>query len=63
VTAKQAGLSAGESAFLKQGAGHIDSPVTIDERVPDNCVWCASGVVGSENIGGAFGEVTLEKVS
>ena len=63
VTAKQAGLSAGESAFLKQGAGHIDSSVTIDERVPDNCVWCASGVVGSENIGGAFGEVTLEKVS
>ena len=63
VTAKQAGLSAGERASLKQGAGRIDSPVTIDERVPDNCVWCASGIAGSENIGGAFGEVTLEKIS
>ncbi|MEN8213065.1 MAG: NADH-quinone oxidoreductase subunit NuoG [Pseudomonadota bacterium] len=62
-TARDAGLSEGDTAFVKQGAGHINAPVTIDERVPDNCVWCASGVPGSENIGGAFGEVTLEKVS
>ena len=62
-TAEKAGLAEGDSAFLKQGAGHVDSAVTIDERVPDNCVWCASGSPGSENIGGLFGEVTLEKVS
>jgi NADH-quinone oxidoreductase subunit G len=62
-TAQLTGLAAGDTAFVKQGAGHISSPVTINERVPDSCVWCPSGVPGSENIGGAFGQVTLEKVS
>ncbi|WP_293644672.1 NADH-quinone oxidoreductase subunit NuoG [Thiolapillus sp.] len=60
-TASQLGLSDGGSAVLRQGEGELTLPLTVDERVPANCVWMPTGVPGSELLGEGFGAVSLEK--
>ncbi len=59
--AERAGLSAGDQAAVVQEGSRIELPVQIDPNVPEGCVRIPAGVAGSENLGGQFGEVTLEK--
>ena len=56
------GLADGDSVSVVQGDKRTVLPLKIDVRVPDGCVQVSAGVVGSETLGGQFGEVTLEKV-
>ena len=38
-------------------------PLAIDDAVPTGCVYVPMGVAATRALGGAFGKVTLEKVS
>jgi NADH-quinone oxidoreductase subunit G len=59
--ADRLGLGDGDTAIVRQDDGLANLPVSIDDRVPDNCVWLPSAVPGVETLPGAFGSVTLEK--
>ena len=60
-TAEQAGVTAGEQVTAKQGTGSATLPLFIDEAVPDRCVRIPAAMPGTGDLGGSFGEVTLEK--
>ncbi len=62
VVAGSAGLVEGDRAVIVQDGGRAELPVVIDPGVPDGCVRVCAGLAGTENLGGQFGEVTLEKV-
>jgi len=52
----------GDSIKLAQGDDVAEISVSIDEGVPDDCVWLPTTVAGSESLGLGFGAVTLEKI-
>lgn len=56
-----AGFADGDSAQLTQDAVTINLTITIDDSVPDGCVWLPTTVEGSEQLGSGFGAVSLEK--
>jgi NADH-quinone oxidoreductase subunit G len=55
------GVVGGETAMLQQAGGALSVTVTIDESVPDGCVWLPTGVPGSENLGAGYGQVSVTK--
>jgi len=59
-----AGLSLGEgdSIRLTQGENSAEMTVTIDDGVPDNCVWLPAALPASVGLGCSFGEISVEKV-
>ncbi|OQX48459.1 MAG: hypothetical protein B0D87_05510, partial [Candidatus Sedimenticola endophacoides] len=59
--AAKAGLTAGMQAAVTQNGTRVILPVTIDPNIPNGCVRIPAGVAGTEQLGGQFGEVTLEK--
>jgi len=59
--AAKAGLAQGDQAALNQDGNRAVMPVEIDPGVPDGCVRVCAALAGTENLGGQFGEVTLEK--
>ena len=59
--AEQAGMTGGGQVTVKQGTGSATLPLVIDEAVPDGCVRVPAAMPGTGDLGGSFGEVTLEK--
>lgn len=59
--ASAAGLADGDSAKLTQGTASVNLSITIDDSVPDGCVWFPTAVAGSEALASGFGAVSLEK--
>ena len=57
------GLSVGEgdSVRVTQGEGSAEMTVTIDDGVPDQCVWLPGAVPAGSALGCSFGEVSVEK--
>ncbi len=60
--ANSLGLVDGDSIKVAQGDDVAEVSVSIDEGVPDDCVWLPTAVAGSESLGLGFGAVTLEKI-
>ena len=60
--AARIGLAQGDQAKLLQDGGKAVLPVEIDTSLPEGCVRIPSGLTGTENLGGQFGPVTLEKI-
>ncbi len=59
--AERLGLRDGDHARVRQGEGQAVLPVAVTDRVPERCVWVSSGLTETGALGGAFGEVELEK--
>ena len=59
--AARAGLTGDAPGVVIQDGGRAELPVIIDPSVPDGCVRVPAALAGTENLGGQFGEVTLEK--
>jgi NADH-quinone oxidoreductase subunit G len=57
-----AGLEEGAQAAVTQDGGRAVLPVVIDSSVPDGCVRVSAALNGTEELGGQFGEVSLEKI-
>ena len=57
--AQKLGLAAGASVVVTQGAAHASLPVSIDDGVPDGCVWMPTGIAAAADLGPAYGTVTL----
>jgi NADH-quinone oxidoreductase subunit G len=60
--AAAAGLEEGVQAAVVQDEGRALLPVIIDASVPDGCVRVSAALAGTEELGGQFGEVSLEKM-
>ncbi|MCG6965261.1 MAG: NADH-quinone oxidoreductase subunit NuoG [Chromatiaceae bacterium] len=58
------GLGLGESAAVRitQGEASAEFAVSLDEAVPDGCIWLPTAVPGSEVLGCGFGPVAVEKI-
>ena len=54
----------GSEAMLRvtQGGASAEFSVSIDDGVPDGCVWLPVAIPGSDALGPAFGPVAVEKV-
>lgn len=59
--AERLGVSEDDYIVAGQGEVRVELPLIIDERVPDGCVWLSSATRGSEELGPAFGEITLDR--
>ncbi len=57
--AQKLGITDSASVVVTQGAGHANLPVTIDEGVPDGCVWIPTGIAATAALGPAYGPVKL----
>jgi len=51
-----------DSVRISQGEGSAELKVSIDDCVPDNCVWLPSAVPETSGLGSSFGEISVEKV-
>lgn len=58
-----ASLSAvdGEQIRVTQAGNSAEVVMTIDDGVPDNCVWLPSGIADSADLGCSFAEISVEK--
>jgi NADH-quinone oxidoreductase subunit G len=59
--AKRLGLSAEETALVKQNGYQANLVLGIDEAVPEGCAWISTGLAETAALGQPFGEVTVEK--
>ncbi|MCP4126801.1 MAG: molybdopterin-dependent oxidoreductase, partial [Gammaproteobacteria bacterium] len=59
--AAKAGLADGDRVTVIQDGNRATMPVEIDPGVADGSVRVCAALAGSKNLGGQFGEVTLEK--
>ncbi|MCP3869889.1 MAG: NADH-quinone oxidoreductase subunit G [Gammaproteobacteria bacterium] len=59
--AKDGGFSAGDQVMVKQGNTGATMALVIDEAIPDGCARIPAALSGTGELGGQFGEVTLEK--
>ena len=57
--AQQLGLAAGANVVVTQGTTQASLPVTIDNGVPDGCVWIPTGIAAVVDLGPAYGTVSL----
>ena len=55
-------LAEGDNIRVTQGEGIAEMSVTIDDGVPDNCVWLPAALPASAALGCSFGEISVEKV-
>ena len=55
------GLAQGDQARARQDGGDVVLAVTIDDRLPDQCVRIPAGVGGSLGLGASFGPIEIEK--
>lgn len=59
--ASHLGLSEGDQVYAEQQGHGGRTTVRIDNRVPDQCAWIASGLNSSANLGGRYDPLTLKK--
>jgi len=59
--AKGLSLGEGDSVRISQGEGSAEITVTIDDGVPDNCVWLPAALPAGSGLGCSFGEISVEK--
>jgi len=57
-TAEQQQLNT-PNAELQQNGRSVVLTVTLDESIPENCVWIPGGVAGTEGLGPQFGPVEI----
>lgn len=55
-------LQQDELVAVKQGEGKAQLPVTIDDRIANDCVWIPAGWELTSALGAAFGEVEIHKL-
>ena len=55
-------LGEGDSIRVTQGEGTAEVAVTIDDGVPDKCVWLPAAIPAGTALGCSFGEISVEKV-
>ena len=60
-TAEGLSIGEGDSIRISQGKGMAEVVVTIDDAVPDNCVWLPAAIPASASLGCSFGEISVEK--
>ncbi len=58
--ASRLGLSAETFVVVKQGANSCTLSLVIDETIPDASAWIPLAVAGSDALGSAFAEITIE---
>ena len=61
--ARKSRLEKAEQVQVKQDGATAVLPLAIDDSVPTGCVYVPQGIDETRALGGAFGKVTLEKVS
>ncbi|MBT3047753.1 MAG: NADH-quinone oxidoreductase subunit NuoG [Candidatus Thiodiazotropha sp.] len=59
--AERQGLNSAENAVIRQNGYQATLPVTLDEAIPEGCVWISTGLRSTSMLGQPFGEVTVEK--
>jgi NADH-quinone oxidoreductase subunit G len=59
--AKRQGLNTAQNALVKQNGYHVTLPVSLDESIPEGCVWISTGLSKTAMLGQPFGEVIVEK--
>ncbi len=55
-------LESGDRAIIKQDSYQTTLPVTIDDRVPDGCVYIPQGLVGTHGLGSNGAAIELQKI-
>jgi len=60
-TAASHSIEAGGQVRLVQEGLSVELPVSLDERVPDECVWLPAAVQESAGLGYSFAPVSVEK--
>ena len=55
-------LSDGDAVRISQDESSAELKVSIDDCVPDNCVWLPAAVPETSGLGCSFGEISVEKV-
>jgi len=58
---KKYGIPSGTSVKIRQGDGEVCLAISVDDKLPENCLRLASGCPPTASLGGMFGEITLEK--
>jgi len=58
--ARQLGLNEVEKVLVNQSGDGVSMPLTIDDSIPDNCVWVPMATVDSAKLGSVFAPITLE---
>ena len=58
--AERLGVSAAATVTVKQGENSAKLSLVIDDTIPDASAWIPSAVEGSELLGVAFDEVSIE---
>ncbi len=61
--AQEIKLADSNEVQVKQGKGTAVLPLRIDEGIPDGCVYVPSGIDAVKHLSGAYGKISLEKVS
>ena len=60
--ADRLGLGNGDRATARQDGSEVVLAVSIDTRVPDECVRLPAGLRGSTRLGASFGRIEIEKI-
>jgi NADH-quinone oxidoreductase subunit G len=47
---------------VTQGDASVELTVSIDDAVPDGCIWLPTAVAGTEALGEGFAAVAVEKI-
>jgi NADH-quinone oxidoreductase subunit G len=61
--ASECKLLGSEQVQVKQGKGTAVLPLRVDDGVADGCVYVPVGIAAVSHLGGAYGIVSLEKLS
>jgi NADH-quinone oxidoreductase subunit G len=61
--ASECNLLGSEQVQVKQGKGTAVLPLRVDDGVADGCVYVPVGIGAVSHLGGAYGNVSLEKIS
>ncbi len=61
LTAKELGLSAGESVRVRQNGGEATVALVLDEKLPQKCVRLATAHPACAALGPMFGEIAVER--
>ncbi len=56
------GLAAVQRVRVTQGSAVVEMPLIVDDSIPANCAYVATGTVYSSALGAAFGPIKVEKV-
>ncbi|MCB1802875.1 MAG: NADH-quinone oxidoreductase subunit G [Gammaproteobacteria bacterium] len=60
--AQSLGVEQGGRIRVGQAGASAEFGVSLDERVPEGCVWLPGAIPGSESLGAGFAPISVEKV-